>query len=50
MNTLAKSGILGDLPPEELINEDKGSDMWKDAVSPIFVYYVWDSVATHIIT
>ena len=34
MDMLTESGILGNILPGELINEDKGSDMWKEAVSP----------------
>ena len=33
MNRLIESGILGDIPAEELVREAKDSDMWKDAVS-----------------
>lgn len=33
MNRLSESGILGDIPPGGLVNEDEGSDIWKDAVS-----------------
>ena len=33
MNALTQSGILGDIPLGELVKENKGSDMWKDAVS-----------------
>ena len=33
MSTLTESGILGEISPEELLNEVKGSDMWKEAVS-----------------
>ena len=45
MDLLTGSGILDDIPPEELINEDKGSDMWKEAVShfltqTVFMLYV----------
>ena len=33
MSRLSESGILGDIPTEELVKEAKDSDMWKDAVS-----------------
>ena len=32
MNRLTESGILGEIPAEELVKEAKDSDMWKDAV------------------
>ena len=32
MNTLTESSILGNIPSEELVKEEKGSDMWKDIV------------------
>jgi hypothetical protein len=36
MSWLSESGILGDIPTEELVKEAKNSDMWKDAVSHKF--------------
>ena len=33
MSRLSESGILGDIPTEELVKEARDSDMWKDAVS-----------------
>ena len=35
MSRLSESGIFGDVPIKELLNEAKDSDMWKDAVSHI---------------
>lgn len=32
MSMLTESSILGNIPPGEIRNEDKGSDTWKDAV------------------
>jgi hypothetical protein len=36
MSRLCESGILGDIPTEELVKESEDSDMWKDAVGHKF--------------
>ena len=44
MNTLTESGILGDIPSGELVKEEKGSDMWKDAVRFLHTTYTSDNI------